>query len=250
VINCIAIDPSLTNTAVCINGKLLSFPMEKIAKTKNGEWTKWFELSAPHVKYWCHTFEHTNKEYSDTECLKLRDYGGLAWHIAERVSTYLQYDPRPGFHTENWVAIEGYSYSSAAGPLIDLVTFGTLLRHRLREHEFIHPEMEIVSPTQLKAKAAALTYPWVKESKKVIHRNKQGLAGGSFKKPEMYKAIIENDNFDDDWAKFLRTYAEDVLNYKSIPKPIEDLNDAYLLYKSMLGRVPELHKCMLESTES
>jgi hypothetical protein len=229
--NLVAIDPSLTNSAMAVNGRLFSFPSTSMARTKKGELTKWFDLCEPLATFHEHSFDYPDHEYSTVECQKLYDYQWLANQIVTTMASNLV----PGSHTK--VAIEGYSYSSAAGPLIDLVTFGTILRYRLLYHDGFASEVEVVSPTQLKSRAAAMAYPGVTKSKKTIHRNKQGLAGGQFKKCDMYKAIIENEKFDDDWTNFLRTHAEDVLNYKSIPKPIEDLNDAYLLYKSMLERV-------------
>jgi hypothetical protein len=47
----------------------------------------------------------------------------------------------------------------------------------------------------------------------------------------MYNALIENPSFVCEWVEMLRTNASDILLKDNIPKPIEDLNDAKLMYE-------------------
>ena len=57
---------------------------------------------------------------------------------------------------DTYIAIEGYSYSSNAGPLIDLVTFSTLLRDNLLK--YVTTNITIVSPGELKKGCAMIVY--------------------------------------------------------------------------------------------
>ena len=80
-----------------------------------------------------------------------------------------------------------------------------------------------------------LTYPPIYKNKaktKIEYRNNEGVAGGSFKKPDMYKVLVENTDLQNDsWVKFLAEHSEEQLSMKSISKPIEDINDSYILYQ-------------------
>ena len=65
-----------------------------------------------------------------------------------------------------------------------------------------------------------------------------GISGGKFQKPEMFRAIIENNDLDDFWAKHCKLSQTDVLSISVIPKPYEDVNDAYLIYKVLEKQNP------------
>lgn len=223
--NIVTIDPSLNCTAVIVNGKRFAFANSTLSLTKKDKLTKWFELAAPFVTY--HHIRYNNlDDYSSNEINKLGSYDDTTSTIRDVILENID------SKDEIQVYIEGYSYSSNAGKIIDLVTFGTLIRKKLYDiTEYIH----IIAPTELKVLAAKMTYAPIKKGKKVIRyefRNNEGLAGGSFKKPDILKAIVENNNLQDEWATFLRIHQTELLNYKSIVKPIEDLNDAYILFNS------------------
>ena len=47
----------------------------------------------------------------------------------------------------------------------------------------------------------------------------------------MCLALIENETFNDEYIKILRMNRELLETIKNIPKPMEDLNDALLLFK-------------------
>jgi hypothetical protein len=91
----------------------------------------------------------------------------------------------------------------------------------------------VLSPTTVKLESCKLTYPPTEKGKKVIkleYRNKEGVAGGKFKKHEMYKALTENSNLQLPWVEFLREQQDDILPLKKIPTPLDDINDAMLMY--------------------
>jgi hypothetical protein len=158
--------------------------------------------------------------------MKLVQYDGVATDIiTDILSNINSTDP-------SIVGIEGYSYSSSAGPLIDLVTFSTLLRHKLYHN--VTKDIVIMQPASLKLNAAKLSYPATVKGvkvKKYEYRNNEGISGGKFKKPEMYRALIDNDDLKCVWVELLRYHADLILELNTIPKPIEDMNDAKLLYE-------------------
>jgi hypothetical protein len=206
---------------------MAAFVKEDIALTKTGKQNKWFYLCDPFVDFFYHTLEPAKKlSYAELEMHKLKTYNEITDEIVKYVKKKTSYR---GVSAPTKIFIEGYSFSSAAGPLIDLVTFSTLLRIKLRKT--ISEDITVLAPMELKLAAAKLTYPPTLDKKKEVWMNKEGVKGGSFKKPEMYMALIDNENLQCDWVEFLREYASDILAKKAVPKPIEDLNDAKLLYE-------------------
>lgn len=203
-----------------INGKhLFNYTKESYVTNKSGL-NKWYKLCEEQVKY---RFIETNKieNFTESEIDKLKRYQELADLVIKDINTYIN----PG--EKVYIGIEGYSYSSAAGPLIDLVTYGTILRGKLLE---ITDNVTIYPPSTMKLESAKLTYPKVMEGKKEVWRNNDGVSGGSFKKHDMYKVLTDNVTFDSDWVKLLRDVEDDVFSTKTIKKPIEDVNDSYLAY--------------------
>ena len=72
---------------------------------------------------------------------------------------------------------------------------------------------------------------------KKVWRNNDGLAGGSFKKPDMYKSITHNANFTDPYSLHLRDIEDECMGGKNIPKPQEDVNDAFICYLVMRDEI-------------
>lgn len=220
--NIVTIDPSLTCTGMTVNGKPFVFASDHIVLTKKQKYTKWFELSSEHCEIiTIDTSYGKERSYAKLEINKLNTYTKIVNQIKETV------DKHSNRRHNTVCLIEGYSYSSASGPLIDLVTFGTLLRSSFQGSK---NGLAVIAPTSLKVQAAKLTYPEIKQGKKLTYRNHEGVAGGSFKKLEMLKVLLENDKIDTDWIRFLREYQEELVSSKNIPKPIEDINDAIIMY--------------------
>lgn len=218
--NFVTIDPSLISTALCINGKLFNYAKESNATNKSGL-EKWYALCEPYVTYrWIDSYVN-DETFSKSEIDKLNNCGKIVKMIIDDILANIIPNERL------IIAIEGYSYSSEAGFLIDLVTFGTTLRTEILK---ITQDLIVLPPSTLKLEAAKLTYPMVIEKKKEVWRNKEGLSGGSFKKHDMYKVLTENEKFTDPWVNFLREVQSDVFSIKAVKKPIEDINDAVCLY--------------------
>lgn len=220
--NIVCIDPSLSCTAVVVNDKKAAFVKQDLAFTKTMRMVKWFEAVDKYADFFYHTFNDKKLSFAELERSKLRDYDKITDSVIDYIKLNLADGPTKVF-------IEGYSFSSAAGPLIDLVTFGTLLRKKLFSQ--VSQDITVIAPTELKLYSAKLTYPMVLEKKKEVWRNREGVSGGSFKKHDMYKAMIENDGLTCEWVNMLREHASDIMAQKAVPKPIEDLNDAKLMYE-------------------
>lgn len=234
----VAIDPSLSCTAMVVDDKKFIYTTASVAHTKKGELKRWFQECEEHgvtIRVWDDLPEYAS--HSDTEWGKLQRYDEIA-------DTILKDMFRNIYSGVITFAIEGYSHSSNAGPLIDLVTISTLIRKKIldtvTERKYIGTAALIVfQPTQVKQRAAALTYPPIKKGKKTEYRNKEGIAGGSFKKHEMYKVLTENtDLHNDPWVEFIRGHEAEVSEMKSVPKPIEDINDAKILYEILKAPQP------------
>lgn len=219
----ITIDPSLNSTAMIIDNKIFSFVNEIEAFTKNGKLSKWFDKLDNLVEFNFIKYKSIN-DYSADQINKLLMYDDVTNKIIKTILSNINY--KSGCK----VFIEGYSYSSNAGPLIDLVTFSTLLRKKLYE---ITNLIYIWAPTTLKLEAAKLSYSAIPIGKKIIkyeYRNNQGVAGGKFQKSDIMKAIIENKKLNSPYINFLRNNSDEILKNKNIPKPIDDINDAQILF--------------------
>lgn len=224
----VAIDPSLVCTALVINDKKFVYTGTHISHTEKGKMKRWFQEFDDIVTI--RSFDlsvdgsltHTEQENAKlSKYIKIVDciIGDILFECAD--------------HTTARVAIEGYSYSSAAGPLIDLVTFGSILRYRLLSSGVA--KLIIIPPQELKTKAASLSYPAIKKGKVTKYVNDDGKSAGSFKKRDMLQCLIDVPNSSaDSWIERLREHKDELLNLKATPKPLEDVNDAKLLYEWLL----------------
>jgi hypothetical protein len=170
------------------------------------------------------------EDYSEGEITKLKDYDKITDGIIKDILDNI--DPTK----PTKVGIEGYSFSSTAGDIIDLVTFSTLLRKKLFDK--ISEDITVLSPSTLKLESCKLTYPPIikeiggkKPRQEFIWRNTIGISGGKFTKTDMFLSIVDNNEIDDFWSKHCKLSKSDILSVATIPKPYEDVNDAYLIYK-------------------
>lgn len=224
--NIVTIDPSLVCTGLTVNGEAMAFVAEHVALSKT-KIKRWFELADEYSTIHFISKLPTHECFSTSEVAKLNFLESLAEKIVCVVDSTLKKRDNTLF------VIEGYSYSSAAGPLIDLVTFGTILRCKIYER-IPDWELIILAPTTVKKLAAKLTYPPIKKGKKTEYRNTQGVAGGSFGKHDIYRSLIENKSITTDWVEFLRKHEEEIFNLKNMPKPLEDINDSMVTYHAVL----------------
>lgn len=223
--NYVGVDMSLTSTAMSVyNENGYHFFSYFKNYEKPGKWTKILEDFTKITG----TFFTKSEDYSEQEVLKLKDYSVVIDLIAQDLNDVL-------IDGEIHVAIEGYSYSSDAGRIIDLVTLGTLLRFRLRE---MGCKIYIYSPSTLKKETCGLIYGWETNKKGKITgtRNKIGIAGGNFKKPQMLEAL-KDSHFDSQLSKFSKEYCDILMEYSNIPHPIEDLIDSHWCLEVLMDKV-------------
>jgi hypothetical protein len=215
----------LISTGLVVNGKLFNFCRENDATLSKGGLSKWFHLCEQYVKYEFIKFS-SFENYSDGELKKLKDYDLITDRICEIILSNIDKN------TPSKIAIEGYNFGSSAGDIVDLVTFSTLLRKKL--FDLITEDIIVLSPSTLKLEACKLTYAPIDKGKKkpkLEWRNNEGISGGNFTKREMFLSIIDNENWDDVWVKHCKSIQGEILERKSVPKPYEDVNDSFILYK-------------------
>jgi hypothetical protein len=226
--NIVTIDPSLISTALVVSSgdtfKMYNYCRESSAFGKKGI-TKWFGMAEQHITY--KFIEYRSfKDYSEGELVKLKDYDKISDGIIKDIQENID-STKP-----TKIGIEGYSFSSTAGDIIDLVTFSTILRKKL--FDLISEDITVLSPSTLKLESCKLTYPPINEGKKKekwVYRNAYGISGGSLTKHGMFMCIVDNNELKDDWSTLCRTLKDDIMNATKVPKPFEDLVDAWCLYQ-------------------
>ncbi len=230
--NIVAIDPSLISTALVVSSgdtfKIYNYCRESKVFGKKGI-TKWFKSAEQYVTYKFIEYREF-EDYSEGELVKLKDYDLITDEIIKDILNNI--DPLQ----ETKIGIEGYNFGAQVGDLIDLVTFSTLLRKKLFDK--VSEDIWVMSPSTLKLETCKFSYePIRKETgikkKKIVeeYRNKLGIPGGKFQKPDMFRAIVENENINDFWSKHCKSVKEEVLSVSTTPKPYEDVDDAYLIYQ-------------------
>lgn len=230
--NIVAIDPSLISTALVVSSddsfKIYNYCRESKVYGKKGI-TKWFKLAEEFVEYKFIEYREF-EDYSEGELTKLKDYDKITDQIIDDI--LLNIDPTK----ETKIGIEGYNFGAQVGDLIDLVTFSTLLRKKLFDQ--VSEDIWVMSPSTLKLESCKLSYEPIRKETgikkiKIVEewRNKLGIPGGKFQKPDMFRAIIENEKLNDYWSKHCRLVKDDILSVNTTPKPYEDVDDAYLIYQ-------------------
>ncbi len=230
--NIVAIDPSLISTALVVTNsdtfKMFNYCRESSAFGKTGI-KKWFKMAEQYVTYKFVEYREF-EDYSEGEITKLKDYDKITDGIIDDILDNID------INKPTKIGIEGYSFSSTAGDIIDLVTFSTLLRKKLFDK--ISEDITVLSPSTLKLESCKLTYPPIikeiggkKPRQEFIWRNTIGISGGKFTKTDMFLSIVDNNELDDFWSKHCKLSKSDILSVATIPKPYEDVNDAYLIYQ-------------------
>lgn len=228
--NIITIDPSLSCTAMCVNGELFIYASEALGKNKSGSLKKWFSNVEDHVTFRFIEGLDKDKSYSDSEIDKLCLYNRITDLIISDIALFLATND-----DETLICVEGYSYASATSALIDLVTFSTLLRMKIVLD--CEVELMVMSPATLKARACEFTYgkKFNTKGRKLPCSNNDGVSGGRFKKPDILKCLVENDKLNDEYVNLLKSQLYDeICKMTNVPKPIEDLNDVKIMYEVLI----------------
>jgi len=226
----IGIDISLSSTAIYISSKNDDYILVYLTENKVNKWAnKLKDID----NIFIHRIENIVKKnnYSDLEIQKLKKYDDISDKIISDIVSII-------VDNSCEINIEGYSYSSKSSSINDIIALSTLIRIKLLKT--IDCTINIISPNSLKLDTCKMCYG-LTEIKKISKKtgkelksefkyiNNDGVAGGSFKKHEMYKSIIEK-NVDSILTTFL-IGNQDIMDMKKIPSPIDDINDALLLSK-------------------
>ena len=169
------------------------------------------------------------ENYTENEIMKLREYDYITDLIFKKI------DGNVNRKEKTMIAIEGYNMGlKNTNSIIDIVSFSTLLRMKLLN--LINLEkMIILSPMTIKSKTAELVYGYElspRAKNKVINKNNDGIAGGSFDKRDMMKALIDMKGTDK-LSMSLNRHKEDLLKLKRLPKPWDDVIDSFFIMKTL-----------------
>jgi hypothetical protein len=225
--NYIGIDISINSTAVYINSKkgetILSFTNKK----DNNVYIKGLDNCG--VKFF-HNTRDVSENYSENEILKLIHYAKISDLFLEELKKYIDVSEK------TYCQIEGYSFSKNTSSILDIVSLSTLIRRNLLTLKNI--DITIISPKSLKLETCKICYEPInigKKKPKYDYRNNQGISGGSFKKPEMFRAMIEG-NISSPIISFLLNY-KDLMDRDKIPNPIEDIIDCIFAGKLKIKEI-------------
>jgi hypothetical protein len=226
--NYIGIDISLNSTAIYLESdkgnKILSLNNKK----DNNIYIK--ELDRHGVEF-IHLNSEKSKIYSDNEILKLKKFDKIATLVLEFCVKNINEDEN------TFCQIEGYSFSKNTSSILDIVSLSTLIRSYLLKN-VKNINISIISPSSLKLEACKIAYEPVDigiKKPKYIYVNNDGISGGSFKKPEMYKALLDS-KLDIYIRDFLIEY-EHLTERDKIPNPIEDIIDAIFACKTKIKEI-------------
>lgn len=215
--NYIGIDISINSTAIFIISNkgetILSFTNKK----DNNIYIK--ELDNCGVKIFPNNILKSD-DYSENEIFKLESYIKLSENIIYQILNYID------INEKTYCQIEGYSFSKNTSSILDIVSLSTLIRRNLYK-EIKNIDIAIISPSSLKLEVCKLVYKPIdigKKKPKLKYVNNEGISGGSFKKPQMFRAMIEG-NVKSPISKMLNDY-KSLMDRDKIPNPIEDIIDS------------------------
>lgn len=220
--NYIGIDISINSTAIYIESNLGNKIISFTNKKDNNIYIK--ELDRYGVDF---VFLNRDKsdDYSENEVLKLKHFNEVSETILEKCKIYIDSSEM------TFCQIEGYSFSKNTSSILDIVSLSTLIKSKLIVG-IDKIDMTIISPNSLKLEACKICYEPINvgvRKPKFVFRNNQGISGGSFKKPDMYKAMVEG-NIESPIIEMLKEYYY-LIERNKIPNPIEDIIDAIFACK-------------------
>jgi len=230
--NYIGIDISLNSTAIYIENdkglmKILSFTNKK-SNNKYIETLKKYDVDFYFIN------KKNEKDYSKNEIIKIKHYDLISDNIVKNIKKYID-------ETKNTYCLcEGYSFSKNTSSILDIVSLSTMIKLKLINN-INNFEMSIIAPTSLKLETCKMVYEPVDVGKKKVileYRNHDGLKGGSFKKHEMYKSMLDG-NIKSPITSYLFENSE-ILDMKKIPNPIEDIIDSIFACKIKKSEINDI----------
>lgn len=226
--NYIGIDISLNSTAIYIESSKGTSILSFTNKKDNNIYIK--ELDRYGVNFF-HYNREKSEDYSTNEILKLIHYNKISGDIIDELIS------RISLSEKTYCQIEGYSFSKNTSSILDIVSLSTLIRSKLITN-IDDVDITIISPSTLKLEACKMVYTPIdvgKKKPKYQYRNNQGISGGSFKKPQMYRAMIEGEILSPIFD-MLVSY-RDLMDRDKIPNPIEDIIDSIFCCKIKINEI-------------
>lgn len=223
--NIIGLDTSKVSTSMVID---VDGEKHYFSYNTNKETYKWNELINDFVKIRTYQYDNKIKDYSDKEVNKLIQFSKISSNLINDVKNTINFDK------ETIINIEGYSYGKS-NQIVDLVGVGSTIRVKLYE-TVPNAKFNIIAPKSLKTKTCELVYgsEMVEQGKrkikivKVINPNHDGVSGGNFDKFHMLMAVTDY-NKNDKLSEFIINNFDEMNSMSNVPKPIEDLVDAFFL---------------------
>ncbi|NPV12768.1 MAG: hypothetical protein HPY57_13355 [Ignavibacteria bacterium] len=225
--NFIGIDISKVSTSMVIETDEKEYIFSYNTNKPTYKWNKCIENI---VKIKTYEYDNSKDNYSDSEIDKLKNFSKISNDLIEDIiNTIVSTKP-------TIIYIEGYSYGKDSSQIIDLVGIGSIVRSKIFENIPNIKKIKIIAPKSLKLIACEMIYGYEminigkKKEKivKIINTSEDGKKGGDFDKKDMFKMILKSHNkciLD----KFYNENVEEILSLKTFPKPLEDINDAWLL---------------------
>jgi len=222
----IGLDVSKISTAMCLeknnNIKLFNYSTKK----DNNIWIKNTEHL---INYRNIIYKYTEeKDYSKSQILKLIEFDETTNLIINDIIDNVD------ILDSIRIGIEGFSYNSSVGPLIDIVEFTTLLKHKLLHKLNKYSNVQILSPLTVKTECCRMTYEPRKELqgkriiKEIIHlENKEGKQAIKFDKWDMFNAFLDCNEIKCDLKTWCEENKDKITKNKELPKPLDDVIDSY-----------------------
>ncbi len=229
----IGIDISKISTALCIERNNKTFLYNYTTKKKNNIWIKDTSdfINYRYIKY---TYQKID-DYSEREMKKFDEFEEVSDLIINDIFDNVK------LLDSISIAIEGFSFSSTAGPIIDLVELSTLIKHKIKSKVQGIVNIKIVAPLSLKTYTCESVYKpiWITKGKRVIKKIKviqdpNAKLGRDFDKKDMFNALI-NSKIVLELKEHLIDNKESFLKNKELPKPIDDIIDSIFLKEIVKG---------------
>lgn len=223
----IGLDISKISTALCIEKnnktKLYSYSTKK----SNNVWVKDTKdfINYRHINY----LYSDEKDYSKSELMKIVEFNETTDLIINDIFNNIK------VLDSVKIGIEGYSYNSKKGPIIDIVEFTSILKHKLLDKLSGYSKVQIISPLTLKTETCKMIYkPRIETKgkrviKQILHyENNKGKQATNFDKWDMFYAFIAS-NIKCDLKDWCKEYSGEISKNKEVPKPLDDIIDSCFL---------------------
>lgn len=224
----IGIDISKISTALCIEKKNNNILLYNYTTKKPNN--IWIKKTKELINYRFINYSYKNiKEYSDKEMKKFEEFENVSDLIINDILNNIN------LLDSIKITIEGFSYNSVVGPIIDLVEMSTLIKHKIKSKIKGMVYISILSPLTLKHFTCEEVYDpiFITKGKRIVKKvkviqNKNGKLGKDFDKKDMFNALIDS-KLEFSLKEHLMKNKDDYLKNKDLPKPMDDIIDSIFL---------------------